>query len=228
MFGLCARMSSTSIFSLVAHARHLVGEEDVGDGGEPVQDVATLVRVLRSSARLFLPRFECSRITDTLPENIAMPLDASPRIASPRVDVLDLDHLGAPVAEDRRRGGHEGVVGHVEDANAVENFAHALKVSSRGRVRPRQGGTMRLDGKIAIVTGAKLGVRARHRGAVRGGRRPARARRHRRHRRRGDRRARRQSGVRRGAGRRRHRHHGGSRARWSNARSSASVASTCW
>ena len=30
---------------LLAHAGHLVGEEDVGDGGEPVEDVATFVLV---------------------------------------------------------------------------------------------------------------------------------------------------------------------------------------
>src|SRR3954466_3855549 len=39
----------------------------------------------RSRARLSLPRLACSRIGDTSPAKIAMPVDARPRAASPRV-----------------------------------------------------------------------------------------------------------------------------------------------
>ena len=40
------------------------------------------------------------------------------------LDVLDLDHLGAPVGEQRRGGGHEGVLGHLEDADALHDCGH--------------------------------------------------------------------------------------------------------
>ena len=40
------------------------------------------------------------------------------------LDVLDLDHLGAPVGEQRRRRGHEGVLGHLEDADALHHCGH--------------------------------------------------------------------------------------------------------
>src|SRR4051812_25023938 len=40
--------------------------------------------LVRSTARLFLPRFECSASTSTSVSNIAMPDPARPRIASPR------------------------------------------------------------------------------------------------------------------------------------------------
>ena len=41
------------------------------------------------------------------------------------LDVLDLDDLGAPVGEERRRGRHEGVLGDLEDADAFEDGGHA-------------------------------------------------------------------------------------------------------
>ena len=37
---------------------------------------------------------------------------------------LDLDHLGAPVGEQRGRGRHEGVLGDFEDAHALHHIGH--------------------------------------------------------------------------------------------------------
>ena len=45
-------------------------------------------------------------------------------MASPALDVLDLDDLGAPVGQQRRRGRHEGVLGDLEDADALEDCGH--------------------------------------------------------------------------------------------------------
>jgi len=46
-----------------------------------------------------------------------------PRWPSP-LGVLDLDHLGSPVREDRARRGHEGELGHLEDAHAPHRLQH--------------------------------------------------------------------------------------------------------
>ena len=40
------------------------------------------------------------------------------------LDVLDLDHLGAPVGEERRGGGHEGVLGDLQDPDALHDCGH--------------------------------------------------------------------------------------------------------
>ena len=45
-------------------------------------------------------------------------------------DVLDLDHLGAPVGEDGGRRGHEGVLGDLEDADALHHIGHASPLSA--------------------------------------------------------------------------------------------------
>src|SRR5205085_7893891 len=41
------------------------------------------------------------------------------------LDVLDLDDVGAPVGEERGRGRHESVLGHLEDADALQDGCHA-------------------------------------------------------------------------------------------------------
>jgi hypothetical protein len=40
------------------------------------------------------------------------------------LDVFDLDDLGAPVGEERRRRGHERVLGDLEDADALHDCGH--------------------------------------------------------------------------------------------------------
>ena len=69
---------------LLADARHLVGEEDVGDRGELVEDVAPLVLV-EVEAEALLAAVGVLEEGDTSPAKIAMPVDARPRAASPRV-----------------------------------------------------------------------------------------------------------------------------------------------
>jgi hypothetical protein len=56
-------------------------------------------------------------------------------------DVLDLHDLGTEVGEQRRRCGDEGVLGHLEDPDPVEDLRH--RRSRRGSpiaVRSRPGG----------------------------------------------------------------------------------------
>ena len=47
----------------------------------------------------------------------------SPHGVTP-LDVLDLDDLGAPVGEQRRRRRYEGVLGDLEDADALHDCGH--------------------------------------------------------------------------------------------------------
>ena len=71
-----------------------------------------------------MPRLECSSSTCTSVRNGD---DAAGRETAHRVaalDVLDLDHLGTPVGEKRRRGGHERVLRHLEDAHAFHDCSH--------------------------------------------------------------------------------------------------------
>jgi hypothetical protein len=70
--------------------------------------------------------------------------EAAHRIA--RARVLDLDDVGAPVAEDRRGGRNEAPVRHLDDPHAREHVPHGRTVGegsgssqARGRVRPAAG-----------------------------------------------------------------------------------------
>ncbi len=70
---------------------------------------------------------------------------ASRASASPRSDVLDLDHFRTPVGEDRRRRRHEGVLGDLEDADALHHIAHAPSCRAKRVVAlstPRTGGVL--------------------------------------------------------------------------------------
>ena len=49
--------------------------------------------------------------------------------------VLDLDHLGSPVRQDRARRGHEGELGHLEHAHALHRLQHQLSFLLSSRVR---------------------------------------------------------------------------------------------
>ena len=74
---------------------------------------------------------------DTGPWNIARPEAPSPPRRVAPGDVLDLDDLGAPVAQDRRGGGDEGVVRQVEDADSLHRAMAAHAVA--GYRRPSAG-----------------------------------------------------------------------------------------
>jgi len=84
---------------------------------EPVEDVRAPSSCVRSSARLSFPRLACSqdrrhRSPGTSPGPDA-PSPARGGVAPG--DVLDLDDLRAPVAQDGRGRGDEGVVGHIQE-----------------------------------------------------------------------------------------------------------------
>ena len=65
------------------------------------------------------------------------PVEARPRMASPRSIGLDLDDLGAPVGQQRRGRRHERVLGHLEDADALHHCGHGFPPSDP--VRPGGG-----------------------------------------------------------------------------------------
>ena len=80
---------------------------------------------VRSSPRLFFPRFECSSSGCTSsPMSPTTPVRREAAHGVAALDVLDLDDLGAPVGEQRRRGRHEGVLGDLEDPDAPHDLGH--------------------------------------------------------------------------------------------------------
>ena len=83
---------------------------------------------------LCLPRLECSSRTWTpSPEVDDAARGQAPHGVAP-LDVLDLDHLGAPVGEEGRRGGHERVLGDLQDPDALHDCGHRSSRIAR-RVR---------------------------------------------------------------------------------------------
>src|SRR5665213_2318799 len=83
MAGLWARISSTSMWSLRRTPGSLL-VRNTSEVATSLWRMANPSSVVRSSARLFLPRLECSRRTWTSLGTMASPVDASPRMASPR------------------------------------------------------------------------------------------------------------------------------------------------
>ena len=129
---------------LRAHTRQLVGEEHVAGGRQPVQDVEALVGHEVEAEAVLTP-------VGVLEQRVHVGWDvdgAAHRETAHGVaplDVLDLDDLGSPVGEERRGGGHEGVLGHLEDADALHHCGHGILRCGRGcgdaivarRPRPR-------------------------------------------------------------------------------------------
>src|SRR5439155_3340988 len=99
------------------------GEEDVGTRDEAVEKLpAGGLGEVQADAALVPPEL----LDDEVPAGRAgdEPAgdEAADRIAEARV--LDLEHLGAPVAEHGPCRRHEAPLGHLEHADAVENARH--------------------------------------------------------------------------------------------------------
>ena len=117
---------------LGAHARELVGEEDVAAWRPAGRGCRGRRATVRSSPRLFLPRLECSSSGVHVARHLRRcPMEARPRMASPRSTCSILIDLGSPVGQEGRGGRHEGVLGDLEDADAVHHCGH-LGTSGRG------------------------------------------------------------------------------------------------
>ena len=86
--------------------------------------------VVRSSPRLFFPRFECSSSTWTSVLHHADAARQQPAHGVAALDVLDLDDLGAPVGEEGGGRRHEGVLGDLEDADTLHHGGHPADHSS--------------------------------------------------------------------------------------------------
>ena len=84
--------------------------------------------MVRSSPRLFLPRFECSSSTCTSVLITPTPRRQQAAHGVAPLDVLDLDDLGTPVGEQRRRRGHEGVLGDLEDPHPFHDGGHLISL----------------------------------------------------------------------------------------------------
>ncbi len=117
---------------LRAHSGHLVGEEHISGGGESIHDVATLgcAQVERQALLAAVGVLE-QHVHLGTEDPHAGGREPAHRVAP--LDVLDLDDLRAPVGQDRRGRGHEGVLGDLEDADTVHHVAHqqSLRVSRR-------------------------------------------------------------------------------------------------
>ena len=92
---------------------------------------------------LCLPRLECSSSTWTRGVHVGETgLEQAPHRVAP-FDVLDLDHLGAPLGEDRGGRGNEGLLRHLQDANALHYLGHGIITSVTGVLRRVRLGVVR-------------------------------------------------------------------------------------
>ena len=111
---------------------------------------------------LFLPRLECSRRTCTPRHGRHDAARGEPPHGVAPLGVLDLDDLGAPVGQDRRRGRDEGVLGHLEDANTFHDVWQRGSLPSSDTRRcsvPRGVDSSRRIGCVGDAWRATSGVR---------------------------------------------------------------------
>ena len=109
---------------LRADARELVGEEDVGGGGELVEDVEALGRGEVEAEAPLAPVGVLEQGVHVVGHDGEPGRGQAPHGVAP-LDVLDLDDLGAPVGQQRRGRRHEGVLGDLEDADALHHCGHS-------------------------------------------------------------------------------------------------------
>ena len=105
------------------HARQLVRQEDVAGRRQSVEDVEAVLGV-EVERQALLPAVRVLEQHVDLGAHDGEPArcQATHRVAS--LDVLDLDHLGSPVGEERRCSRHERVLGHFEDADSLHDCGH--------------------------------------------------------------------------------------------------------
>jgi hypothetical protein len=107
---------------LPLNLRELVGDEDVGRLDQPREHALPGVRgdVERDAA--LVPVEDLGEVVDAVPAGHHAGRDDLP--VGVAVKPLDLDHVGAVLGEDRRGRRHEPVLGHVDDADALERETH--------------------------------------------------------------------------------------------------------
>ena len=121
MSGLTLRTSSTSMFSLLACRWQIVGEEDVAAADQFLENRTGVVVVERETdaalaavGRLHDRRERRPGSGGPRPSTLTRP-----RCASPVTGMLDLDHLGAPVREDRTGRRNERELRDLQDPDSV-------------------------------------------------------------------------------------------------------------
>ena len=115
---------------LLAHPRQLVGQEDVRRAGELVEDLEALGGgEVEGQAALAAVRVLEQCVDVAGDRHHARGGQAAHGVAA--LDRLDLDHVGAPVGQERRGRRHEGVLGHFEDADALHHCGHRKPPSVR-------------------------------------------------------------------------------------------------
>jgi hypothetical protein len=107
----------------LADTGHLVREEHVALRRELVEDVDALgLRQVEPDALLAPVRVLEQHVHAGPEVHHAGATEAAHRVTP--FDVLDLDHLRAPVGQDGRGRGHERVLRHLEDADALHHRGH--------------------------------------------------------------------------------------------------------
>lgn len=106
---------------LLPGLRHVVGEEDVGGPGDLVEHLLTVGRGdVDADASLAAVGVLDQRMA------VGVHLEAA-HVDEPALGVaphrmLDLDHIGAPVGEDRAGSRDEGELSYLEDTNALHDL----------------------------------------------------------------------------------------------------------
>ena len=106
---------------LLPRAGQVVGQEHVGGLGDLVEQFLALRRGdVDADAALAAVGVLDQRVAVRVELDAAHVEEAALGVAAHRM--LDLDHVGAPVGEDRARGGHEGELRHFEDPHALHHL----------------------------------------------------------------------------------------------------------